>query len=300
MARIDGFRLAASDLRYIGHDLARPECIIAQRDGTLWISDNRSAVMRIDADGRQTRVGAVGGAPNGIAMDRRGRLYIAEIEGCKVYRMEQDGRTELLLDQFDGAPLGSANFAMVDQDDRLWITVSTRTVPRSRAIESPIPDGYVLCADLDARSPRLVAGGFHFTNEVRIDTAGRYLYVAETQIGSVTRLPLRPDGSVGAPETFGPRPLFPGARIDGITFDADGNLWATEITRNGIHVIRPDGTAFEVFSDPEAKALEVPTSITFAGADLRTAIVGSLRMARLATFRSPVPGVPLRHWDAGA
>jgi sugar lactone lactonase YvrE len=125
---------------------------------------------------------------------------------------------------------------------------------------------------------------------VRADAQRRHLYVAETAIGAVTRLPLHSDGSLGAPEPFGPRPLFPGAHVDGIVFDAEGNLWVTEITRNAILVIRPDGRAQTVFEDPAGSVLLVPTSITFTGPDRRTALVGSLKATRLASFRSPVPG----------
>jgi gluconolactonase len=298
MADIDGFQVALSELGYTGHDLSRPECIVAQPDGTLWVSDNRAALTRIAPDGTQQRIGAIGGAPNGIAMDGRGRICIANIDDGKVYRLEQDGRHEVLLERIDDGPLGAVNFVMFDEQDRMWITVSTRTEPRSRAIAESIPDGYVLRIDREGEAPRRIASGFRFTNEVRIDAAQRYLYVAETAIGAVTRLPLRADGTAGDPEAFGPRPLFPGAKVDGITFDADGNLWVTEITRNAIFVLRPDGGLHEVVSDPDGRALVLPTSITFCGPDLRTVVVGSLKMDRLATFRSPVPGAPLRHWKS--
>lgn len=296
MASIDDFRVPLSELRYTGIDLSRPECIVAQPDGTLWVSDNRAAVTRIAPDGTQTRIGAIGGAPNGIAMDLSGRLYIANIDDGKVYRLDRDGNHEVLLERFEGAPLGSVNFVMYDAQDRLWITVSTRTEPRSRAIAESIADGYVLRIDRDGELPRRVASGFRFTNEVRIDARENHLYVAETAIGAITRLPFRADGTTGEAEPFGPRPLFPGAKVDGITFDVEGNLWITEITRNAVIVLRPDGSAHEILSDPAAAALSFPTSITFAGPDLRTVLIGSLKMDRLATFRSPVPGLALRHW----
>jgi hypothetical protein len=37
-------------------------------------------------------------------------------------------------------------------------------------------------------------------------------------------------------------------------------------------------------------------SITFGGADLRTAYIGSLKGTRIPYFRSPVPGLPMVHW----
>jgi gluconolactonase len=293
MSALGDFRLAPGDITFTGHDLSRPECIVEQPDGTLWVSDNRASLTRIDPDGTQTLVGAIGGAPNGFARDRQGRFWIADIEGGQVCRMTADGHHEVVLDRFDGAPLGSANFVLADGEDTLWISVSTRTVPRARAVQAPIPDGFVLRVEGAGDGPvvaTLAAGGFHFTNEVRIDARRRHLYVAETAIGAVTRLPLRADGSLGAPEPFGPRPLFPGAHVDGIVFDSEGNLWVTEITRNAIVVLRPDGSAHTVFEDPTGAVLRVPTSITFTGPDRRTALVGSLKADRLATFRSPVPG----------
>ena len=286
MSRPADFTLQAGDFRRVGRELSRPECIIAERDGTLWVSDNRAALMRIDPDGRQTLVGSMRGAPNGFAMEADGSFLVANIEDGRFYRQQRDGRHELVLDTWDGAPLGSANFAYRDPQGRMWATVSTRTVPRSNAVHALIPDGYVLCRT-DGKW-RFAAGGFCFTNEVRV--LSEYLYVAETAKGRVVRLPIKGE-SLGPVERYGPDPLFPGAKIDGITFDAAGNLWVTEITRNALIVISPDAQAHTVFEDAEGKTLLMPTSITFAGPDLRTALVGSLKMDRLAAFTAPFPGL---------
>ena len=42
--RLDGFTLDRTALRTIGHDLQRPECILAEPDGTLWAADARGTV----------------------------------------------------------------------------------------------------------------------------------------------------------------------------------------------------------------------------------------------------------------
>jgi gluconolactonase len=41
--------------------------------------------------------------------------------------------------------------------------------------------------------------------------------------------------------------------------------------------------------------LRLPTSIAFAGPELRTVVMGSLAMPQLLSFRSPVAGLPLWH-----
>jgi sugar lactone lactonase YvrE len=293
---LDGFTLQEGDIRWIGVGLSRPECIVAEPDGMLWVSDNRAALMRIDPDGRQTLVGSMRGAPNGFAPDLDGSFLVANIEHGCFYRQERDGRHAVVLDMWDGAPLGAANFAFRDRLGRMWATVSTRTVPRSTALHSRLPDGYVLCRSNGQW--RVALSGICFTNEVRIDDAGRHLYVAETAAGRVLRFSLHADGTLGAPQAYGPDPLFPGARVDGITLDAAGNLWLTEITRNALMVITTDGHAHTVFEDRDGSVISGPTSLTFCGPELRTVLVGSKSMDRLAAFTAPLPGQRLAHWYA--
>jgi len=47
MNPIIDFGIDKSTLPYVGHDLQRPECILAEPDGTLWSADARGGVMRI-------------------------------------------------------------------------------------------------------------------------------------------------------------------------------------------------------------------------------------------------------------
>ena len=128
------FTLRKEDLRWVGANLSRPECIVAEGDGTLWVSDNRAALTRIDPDGSQTLVGSMRGAPNGFALEEDGSFLVANIEDCRLYRQHRDGRHEVVLDSWEGRPLGSANFAYRDGAGHMWATISTRTIPRSDAV----------------------------------------------------------------------------------------------------------------------------------------------------------------------
>jgi len=48
-----GFQVDPADLKFVGEGLERPECILAERDGTLWSADGRGGIMKIAADGKQ-------------------------------------------------------------------------------------------------------------------------------------------------------------------------------------------------------------------------------------------------------
>ena len=91
---LDGFTVDRASIRYIGHDLQRPECILAEPDGTLWSADARGGVMRIAADGTQTMITQQSNArfestadfesrftqgtlPNGLAFAANGDFLIA-------------------------------------------------------------------------------------------------------------------------------------------------------------------------------------------------------------------------------
>src|ERR1700677_4904857 len=80
-------------LEYIGEGLQRPECILAEKDGTLWSADSRGGVVRMRHDGTQQIVtqkisdhfaGAAseatryltGTLPNGLAFAANGDILI--------------------------------------------------------------------------------------------------------------------------------------------------------------------------------------------------------------------------------
>lgn len=294
MGTLDGFVLAPEDFKPFGQGFNRPECVVAEHDGTLFVSDCPGGIVRVSPAGEYRRLGNIAGVPNGHAMDARRNLIVTDIENGRLWKIGQDGSQEVILDSLDGAPLGAVNFVMIDSRGALWVSVSTMMRPRTDAVSNPRPDGYII--RIDEGEARIVADGLFFTNELRFDRDETYLYVAETSRGGVLRFPLMPDRQLGPRECFGAAPLFNGARVDGIAFDEDDNLWVTDIARNGIHVIDPAGRTHCVFEDPDGAVLRVPTSIAFGGADRRTAVIGSLTMDRLMTFRAPVAGQALNHW----
>ena len=320
MTSIKDFTLELDEIEFFGSDFHRPESIIAEKNGTLWVSDQRGIVLRVDPDGTQTLLGDVGHEPNGLAMDAEGNLYNANIGDGKLYKLYRDGTYEVILDQIDGQPLGAINYVFIDSQDRLWISVSTREPVWFLAAAQPRPDGYLIL--MDEQGPRIVADGIYFPNEVRLDADEQYVYVAETMKARMIRYPLNDDGSLGEQEVVGPDPLAFGGYVDGFAFDAEGNIWVTTITRNGLMIITPDGEAHTVFEDVNEPALQnavakveagalapedlyacvgpriqFPVSVTFAGPDLQTVYMGSLAMPHLLRFRSPVPGLPMRHWQ---
>src|SRR6266487_7194167 len=127
IAPIKEFRLELSDLAYTGHDLARPESVLAQSNGTLCTSDGRGGVTRINPDGSQQFLGGLRIIKKKtLAMIDDGSLIVANLGLGKVQKLHPDGHVEDLLTEVDGVSITTPNFVFLDSRNRLWISVMTR------------------------------------------------------------------------------------------------------------------------------------------------------------------------------
>jgi gluconolactonase len=331
-----GWQLERASVRTIGRDLQRPECILAERDGTLWSADARGGVMRINPDASQqliaqqvdTRFSAApatserymlqGTLPNGLAFADNGDFLIANFGTDALERMTRGGESRILYTQIDGAPLGKVNFVLRDSKQRIWLTVTTRAQPWTRSINEKLADGYV--ALIDERGIRIAADGFVGTNEIRLDANEQWLYVVESNARRISRLRVHSDGRLTNREVYGPSQLK--GIPDGFAFDAIGNLWMTYVVSDKIAAITPAGDELILFEDADAAKVrefdrhffagtvtpEVmmacggtmapwTASLTFGGADLQTLYIGSLRGSTIPYLRAPVPGLPMVHWN---
>ena len=244
-------------MSYVGEDLQRPECILAEPDGTLWSADARGGVVRLCPDGHQTivtqhRSGAFQQAgqrgrrgtsrapcPTVWRSRRNGDFLISNFGTDCLELMSRDGSSRVLADRIDGQPIGKVNFVLRDSKDRIWITVSTRIKNWMHALRTDLADGYV--ARYEHGTFHIVADGFRFTNEIRFDAKEEFLYVVETTGGCISRLRIDEQGNAAEREIFGPSRLGPGAWPDGIAFDSYGNLWGTLVYSDKLFVLTPQG-----------------------------------------------------------
>lgn len=326
-----GWLVDRKQIKFWGHDLQRPECILAEPDGSIWTADTRG-VMHIAPNGQQQLIrqkGVVdreltadnavmgGSLPNGIAFNKDGDIVIANFGTDAIELMTRAGESKTLYNNLDGQPLGKTNFVLIDRRGRIWFTVTTRVVPWNRSINEKTVDGYV--GLIDEKGIRIVADGFCGTNEIRFDDKEEWLYVVETNARRISRLRVRDDGSTYGREIYGPADL--GGFPDGFAFDAYGNLWSTLILTERLIAITPDGEVLTLLDDGNPTALAeyehhyqmgtttpalmgackgtlapMMASLTFGGSDLRTVYLGSLLGNTLPFFTAPVAGQKLAHF----
>lgn len=311
--KLSEYKLAASDLQPYGANLHRPECVWIDDDG-IWVSDGRGAISRIQENGDAEILGDPVIEPNGFSRRPDGSFIVAGIAEGKIYHVAPNGQSKVLLDAYEGQPLGAVNYCCADGQDRIWVSVMSRDLPWHSKMSSPTDDGYILRIDNDGANCEIVADGLSLTNEVKVSPDGKFLYGAESFGCRLFRFPINPDGSLGNKEIVGPASLGHGGFPDGFSFDQYGNIWVTLVALNALAIIDKQGELHTIYSDPNQAAVDemvkvvearngnaehfiacanvsgpliLPTSIAFSGIDGRDVYVGSIPMTTITKFRLP-------------
>lgn len=316
-----GFRVDLDEVQFVGRDLQRPECVLCNSAGDLYVSDARGGVQIRSRAGEQRLLGGAVAPPikpNGISFCRDGGFLIADIAQGGVYRIGPDGKMSVYLREVDGVALPPTNFVTRDAKDRTWVTVSTRLEPRTRAYRPGAGDGFIVL--VDQRGARIVADGIGYTNEVAIDHRGDRLYVNETCGKRVTRFRITGEGRLVGRQTL--TEFGAGTFPDGLALDVEGGVWITSIISNRVIRVDRDGSQQLVLEDCDpgyvahfeslfaqgkverhdvegirSRRLRNISSIAFGGADLKTIYLGCLLGDAVATFASPVAGQAPAHWS---
>lgn len=267
--------LDPADITLTGTDLRRPECVLAQPSGDLWVADLGGGVQRIAPDGSQQIIRPLDGGgpfapeqnpnidgnqgfslPNGLCFDSAGDFVIANFGTNLVEHLTRDGHRTLVTDAVtwpDGSitPVGKANFPAIDGGGRLWFSVTSSAQAWSKRPAPLEPDGYIAVIDNwrpgQPGTARIVATDLGGTNEMRFSPDGQWLYVAETGADHMTRFRVGPEATLSGREVYGPKRL--GGGPDGFAFDAHGNLWTTLIGQDRLVAITPEGEVVTVWQD---------------------------------------------------
>ncbi len=303
-------RIPTDAFAKIALGIDRPEDVVVGKDGRVFASDHQCAVAEIHPDGSFTRLGPKGGAPNGINMDTRGRVVIANFgiydqEPGPLERFDPaSGARETLVAEVGGRKLTSANYPVIDKAGNIWCANSTDAPTWPQALDGR-PDGFIFVLRPNGTA-EIVAEGLKFPNGMALSADEAFLYCAQTSGADVIRFPVE-GAKLGQGERYGPvlgKLMVPGEEApdhnglgytDGVGFDAEGNLWVCLPAANKVVAITPSGAVETVIHDPDGTVVNHPTNVTWGGADLKDLYIGSIRADYVLKARSPVAGQPQVH-----
>jgi gluconolactonase len=250
-------------------------------DGFYYFVDIRRSELRRVTPGRPPElVRAETGEGNGTTFDLQGRLVVCEGGNRRVTRWSADGRSEVLVDRYEGKRLNRPNDVVCRADGSLWFTDPGLRVPLPQR-ELPYAGVYRIAPD----GTTALMADCEYPNGLAFSPDERTLYVANTRwtqyihafeldaAGTVRRRRIFADMS--SDETDG----VP----DGMKVDVEGRIYCTG--PGGTWVFAPDGARLGIIRTPE-----VPANVAFGGPDGRTLFLTA--RTSIYTLRVKVPGQP--------
>lgn len=283
-------------------DLSLPEAPVLLADGSWLITEmgaDRGSVTHLSADGRQKRIVARTGRPNGLALDRQGRIWVAESWQPALLRVSMEGQVEAVATACDDEPFLFPNDLAFAPDGALYMTDSGLRVQdlldcgRIRPNHAMLPmDGRVYRIDIGRGAVHKLDSGLRFANGIAFGPDGG-LYVAETLTGLIYRYTLRPDGAVERRDEFanvlqlGAPTGFQGP--DGCKFAADGALYVAVFGQGHVAEVSPSGTVVRRIWTAGA----LPTNLAFGRPGERCIYVTEDEYGAVETFATGVDGLPL-------
>jgi sugar lactone lactonase YvrE len=162
-----------------------------------------------------------------------------------IYKIDANTRrVTALATKADGWPFCFPHGVAVDSNGNVYMADITYS-----AIWKISPDGKKV--DLWSAHPLLnwppsPYSGVFFDSEVylgvsaiALDKQQKNIYAVTMGVPMVLRIPIKEDGSAGEPQALQPSGY---SLLDGVVLDAKGNIYVSEVLRNEIWVLSPDGS----------------------------------------------------------
>jgi gluconolactonase len=257
-------------------------------EGPLWdpegfyyfVDIRRSNLHRLTPGKEPELIRANTGEGNGTTFDLQGRLVICEGGNRRVTRWSSDGRSEILVDRYEGKRLNRPNDVVCRSDGSLYFTDPGLRVPLAER-EVPYAGVYRIAPD---GTTTLVAD-CEYPNGLAFSPDERVLYVANTRWTQyIHALELDAGGRLLR------RRIFAGMSSDetegvpdGMKVDVEGRVYCTG--PGGTWVFAPDGSRLGIIRTPE-----VPANVAFGGPDLKTLFFTA--RTSIYSLRVKVPGQP--------
>lgn len=235
------------------------EGLVSDSTGRLYTADtaSRRLFRYTPSSNNLETLGTLPRSATGMAFDVEGNLFMAS--GDTVLRINKSVLAGSAITTTDvitfATGVTGANGLAFDIAGRLFVSGGAT--------------GNIYILASDGMTSTFASGLTSERTEQKISTNGLAfwtdgtLYSSNTGTGSIDKITLNADGTLKQVQQWVKDPLLLGA--DGITFAANGDLYAAANERNAIVRITPQGQVSDVSSNDNNGPLEFPASPAFSG-----------------------------------
>ena len=218
------------------------EGINFDRKGNIWmVSPPTGELLTVKGD----KVSVVENykGPVGAKFHKDGRLFMTDLSGEIVAYDPKTGKSETIVNSYNGKPLNGLNDLVFDESGGLYFTE-----PMGSSATHPV--GRVFYLPANSKEPELFAENIAYPNGVAISADGQRVYISEFDKNRVLSVPSKKaKESPETPFVFGQ--FEGGIGPDGLAVDAEGNLYVAHFQAGEIVVLDASGFKYGTIRLPE-------------------------------------------------
>lgn len=260
-----GVTAPGAKLEAISKEFKFTEGPASDAEGNVYFTDQpNDRIMRYGVDGKMTTFMQPCGRSNGLCFDNQGNLIACADEKNEMWSIDvKTKKVTVLFHDYQGKLLNGPNDVWVRPDGGMYFTdpLYARDYWHDRSAKSEQPVHGVYYFDPKTSGLKLVAADLKQPNGIIGTPDGNTLYASDIDKRKIWAWTIQPDGSLTD------KKFFADARSDGMTIDAEGNVYVTN---------DKDVTVF----DKGGKEIErivvegkTPANICFGGKDMHTLFI---------------------------
>jgi gluconolactonase len=250
-----------------------PSC---DKDGNVFFTDQpNNRIMKWSVDGKLTEFLKPAGRANGMFFEPNGNLLACADEKTELWSIAPDGKHTVLAKEFEGKALNGPNDVWLRPDGALYFTDPFYKREWWDYTQRPQDGEHVYFLSADRKTLKRVTTDLVQPNGITGTPDGKTLYVADIKAGKTYVYDMRPDGALTN------KRLHCELGSDGMTIDADGNLY---LTGRGVTVFDKSGKQIGHIDVAEAWT----ANVSFGGKDHQTLFITASK--RLYSIQMRVKG----------
>ena len=235
-----------------------PTC---DKAGDVYFTDQpNNRIMKWSLDGKLSTFMEPAGRANGMYFDAQGNLLACADEKTELWSIAPDGKVTVLVKEYEGKMLCGPNDVWAHPQGGIYFTDPFYKRPWWSHDKKPQDGEHVYFLSADRKKLTRVTTDLRQPNGITGTPDGKKLVVADIGAGKTYSYDIQPDNSLAH------KTLVCGMGSDGMTIDAEGNLY---LTGRGVSVFDKTGQKIEQIEVPESWT----ANVSFGGKEHQTLFI---------------------------